>query len=739
MWFRIVAVFCLALSLAGEGSAVDANRNLLGPLNKPLQMPGQGQNGSGFDAFVSITDQTASGYLPIKIELRAQGTFPADRNFTFQFRTRADGTFPPQNGMLVEVPIQVDQGSKSKSVIRSLPKWYAGQLLDVSVQEDGRRLPQYEGRVGNVNGPGTASTMWLLAREQSIATLNVLDEDAEPDIQIDLSELGLGSAGVNGLFGRGYLEHGLIQSTSWRELPTDWREFNRYDWVVIRKATLTKLQKEPDAFASLRSWLLLGGTLVIYGTEDPAAACKAAGFHWTNDQTAQLRVRSARRTQAASLSKQIDQWEDQLSAISASSIGLQATPNDLSQRVKALESKISIIKRKLFNGVIDERVWFQRTSAGNLFAVGTIPEKSAPSVLAWRIISQLTDFRASPSLRRGVDPLLGDARFSRWLIPGVAEPPVYTFIGLLTLFVVLVGPIAYRKTTKHGRGYLMFAIAPLLALFTTLAMFGYGIVADGFDTIVRVRQLTWVDGKTGDAGERVRATYFAGLRPKVPLTFSNDTEVMTYPMTQRKAWEELNMAGAETMGSVVVAEEQQLFDPAFLPSRQQRQFVSHLPRAGFGSLTLLPGEDGQPRLKSSLSISLRETIVRDSDGDYWSVPELPAGETKACQTIDEKAASKILGQLYSDHRPVSRVRDTRRRNVNRSFTYDVIANLSRDINVVNALTDGIFEFELQADLQTDSELKRDHFVATAEVSSDVLALEGCQLVESVRYVFGTLK
>ena len=42
------------------------------------------------------------------------------------------------------------------------------------------------------------------------------------------------------------------------------------------------------------------------------------------------------------------------------------------------------------------------------------------------MLEKIVGYRVSPLLRRGVDPLMGDSRHRRWLIPGVAEPPVYT-------------------------------------------------------------------------------------------------------------------------------------------------------------------------------------------------------------------------------------------------------------------------------------------------------------------------
>ncbi len=365
-----------------------------------------------------------------------------------------------------------------------------------------------------------------------------------------------------------------------------------------------------------------------------------------------------------------------------------------------------------------------------------------PPLAHWKIAARTIGDRASPMLRRGVDPLIGDRRFGRWLIPGVAQPPVYTFMGLLTAFVVLVGPVAYRQTAKSGRSYLMFAIAPALALFTTVAMFGYGIVSDGFGTVVRARQLTWVDGQSGDAGERIRTTYFAGVRPGDGLRFPGEAEVMGYPEGSGLSWEELHQFGPETIGNVRVSEKSQVFDASFLPSRQQRQFVVHAPRRNVGCLRLTPDADAimSPTLENQFEFEVRRVVVRDDRGRYWYCESLQAGEEKTADPLSQKDASKMLGQVYNDYRPLSMVRETSQRQ--RQYDdeiYDIIVDTSRRLDAKVIVTEGLFEHWLQQHLQTMGELPESHFVATADVTRDVLAVDQSELAASIRYLFGTLR
>ena len=330
--------------------------------------------------------------------------------------------------------------------------------------------------------------------------------------------------------------------------------------------------------------------------------------------------------------------------------------------IQLAEQGLLDLRRRLFDqaGVTspaEEQIWMQPVGAGGIIGMHGGDGSSGPKSIYWRTVAEFIGYHASPIIRRGVDPMLGDRRFARWLIPGVAEPPVYTFMGLLTAFVLLVGPVAYRRTAKHGRSYLMFAIAPALALGTTLAMFGYGIVSDGFGTVARARQLTWVDGKSGDAGERIRTTYFAGVRPADGLRFPGDAEVISYPEGAGLPWREINESSPETIGTVRVRADSQIFDSSFLPSRQQRQFVVHAPRLGIGHLQL-SADPAAPTVENGFDFVIREAVIRDDLGSYWTVENLQPGATESCQPLKAQNASKELGRLYNDHRPLSRVRET---------------------------------------------------------------------------------
>jgi hypothetical protein len=207
------------------------------------------------------------------------------------------------------------------------------------------------------------------------------------------------------------------------------------------------------------------------------------------------------------------------------------------------------------------------------------------------------------------------------------------------------------------------------------------------------------------------------------------------------SWEDLDRLSPATIGKVSIRADSQEFDSSFLPSRQQRQFIVHAPRTNVGGIRLIPDPDAimPPNVDSTFDFLLREAVMRGNNGAYWFVENLAAGQGASCRPLSLKEVSKTLGRMYTDHRPLSRVRETRKKHRYGNDTFDVLVDAYRSLGAKNAVTDGVFEQWLRLHLQTSGEIPRNHFVAIADASADVVAVEGAERVESVRYVFGTLR
>jgi len=106
-----------------------------------------------------------------------------------------------------------------------------------------------------------------------------------------------------------------------------------------------------------------------------------------------------------------------------------------------------------------------------------------------------------------------DAAFAPLDIPGLGDAPVGAFFLLMTLFVVLAGPVNLFVCKRAKRPLLVAATLPALGLSFAAAILLWGVLADGLGVRGAVRSLTWLDQRQHVAVNQASRTLFAGLTP----------------------------------------------------------------------------------------------------------------------------------------------------------------------------------------------------------------------------------
>ena len=720
-----------------------------------ISLPLNPADTKGYTVDFAWDEQSVPGYMAIDIRVNSTSAFAADGRVTIRLEPTALGHSPPQNGMTIDIPIDVEQGNKQQVVKRMVPKWSGGNGYQLQLFDAGVERASYRAEIGTLFRENSRSRTSLLTTDFYNDWLIVCKQDERETVKPFLEEEYPIGAAEYSARRVPQTQAAMVyrQVAAPESLPTDWRELQRFDAVVLEAELVKEIQaQEPNRFAVLRDWMLCGGTVIVFNASSLGEVTALLGVGDVERVDVDERVetiasslKDAHWRQVSELKNIVSEYETYLAeAKNGPNISqlndlsmIAPSPSEL-QRLPQYRILLATLRNRGPDPIQARRIWLARAGAGQVIGLAKAARLDAYDLT---LVAKLFGYRQSPMLRRGVDPLVGDQRAARWLIPGVAEPPVYTFIGLLTLFTILVGPVAYRMTMKQGRGYLMFAIAPVLAIGTTATMLIYGVVSDGFGTQTRIRQMTWVDGASGDAGERIRGTYFAGVRPANGIEFSPDAEVMAYPNNSEESWETLDQQKDDSMGPVLIANDRQRFGSAYLPSRTQKQFVVHRPRHSIGRLRILPRTTPAvtPRISSEFGFDLFNVVVHDRDGNYWTTPKIDANSKGvSCNRSSSTAVSKALGKLYNDHRPVSATREVNRNSYSRR-TRDLISIANRSTgDQGRVVTDGVFEFWLQQQLSIKGELPKGYFVALADVSEDVVWVQDAKNVASVRYVVGTL-
>jgi hypothetical protein len=755
-WFGLISA---ALLHAQDPSNITVSSpDLIGSSLPTVQRPARGLQGSkaatgfanGMSYRVRFAEEYVAGYVAIEITIQSQTMFAADRNLVFRFRGVDDEVYPPRRNLVVDTPVSISQGTNSQTVTRYLPRWAITREVSIDVLEDNRPIPNLAAEVSLLVEPGTNLNFGRGNNTNFQYTRISLKDEYELNVLKVIEPSRPTKADFNAAASLSIMGNISVDLHPLSKMPTDWRAYQQFDVIVFSSDLLRQLPLHPDAFSSVRQWVMMGGTVVVTGESDHKTVLSNLDFSEGFEKTSTERITEVVADLKVKWTQSEANAENMLASMtggfpntinSASPFEVQQLDgkqnNSLDERIESVKSTLALFRQAKSR---DPSQWADRIRMHPIAAgmVVRLPSDQ-PSLISQPdldVITGLISYRVSPMLRRGVDPMIGDSRFRDWLIPGVAQPPVYTFMGLLTVFVILVGPIAYRQTARHQRSHLMFLIAPVLAIITTTMMFAYGIVSDGFGTSARIRQLTLVDGVSATGVDRIRSTYFAGVRPAEGLRFGGHDEVMAYPESNRIAWGNHSSQTPKVIGAITLNEKEQRFDSSFLPSRTQTQFVVHRPVPNIGSLRV-NATDESVTLVNEFDFPLRRLVIRPNAKQYFMVDSIHPGSTSKAIEIEAKDLSKKLGGLYNDFRPILSTSNESRSYQNSGKNSDLLRDVMREVAPRNVAYDGVFESKLRNHLQTRLEIPVGHFVAISDVSDDVVAVAEAEQVGCVRYIMGT--
>lgn len=99
-------------------------------------------------------------------------------------------------------------------------------------------------------------------------------------------------------------------------------------------------------------------------------------------------------------------------------------------------------------------------------------------------------------------------------VEGVGEPPRLLFICLISLFAIVVGPLAYTVLYQSQRVNYLLAVVPALSLLATLGLVSYAILADGFEFRTERFSFTRLDQNTQQAVTLTGNAVFSGVNPR---------------------------------------------------------------------------------------------------------------------------------------------------------------------------------------------------------------------------------
>ncbi len=656
-----------------------------------------------------------SGYRPVRVTVGTVNGLPApaDRRLEvtlrpqyYNFNNR--NPFPAVTGEM-----KLSQGKVSETHTLLVPQQFLWNSLEITTREDGRKLKELSSDSTSVvtmfvNGQFTEAfpativfhrnapkredrAGWILDQANRRDAGEEVDE--MPDLRIFFNEQSmpgnqqlksrLAGSPNQAISALTFLTRTDLLPLS--DMPATWQALSSADLIVLELEDLeTVARKFPERFEALHQWLLAGGNLLVYnagqdGTEKmdellaPTADSKQPA--WKKATTTSVDIRG------------LGIFEK-----------LRTQRNRFNAAANGNYVPLAVRKGKLVE--TDDRVNGKATSAGSPLQMASRDEGFGRIVLvkedpfpgtagSWeRIFATFQGDRLARFQRHGMSRLRENLGFWEFLIPGVGVAPVTTFELLITLFVILIGPVNYFVLRSIGRLNFLIVTVPFGALMVTAVLMTYAVLSDGLSTKSRIRTVTLLDQTTGLGATWSRQAYYAGLASTSGLSFPADAAVYEYeqyPLTEH--------TGQKRM----IWGDDQVLQGGYFRSRVTQQYLAIRPFDTAHRLNITT-QDNKISVENDLGTKVAQLLLVDGKGvQYFGSDIRPEAEqlltvattdqvSKFRQTINDKNLSIPEG---FDRRTYAR------RSSNRTNYYIQSANLPEIYQMDPTFNQSLMERQIQ--------------------------------------------
>jgi hypothetical protein len=277
------------------------------------------------------------------------------------------------------------------------------------------------------------------------------------------------------------------------DLPNNPLGYDCFKVVLCRAEQLETLRADhPVQWDALRSWVATGGTLLIW----PEKQKDAAATRESQQKLDELFLHGAATAKEAPRAS----WQKQTINVVPEPLQNNNQTNyyddDFVRATK--QASPSNNNRPLNSPGIDfpERAWFQGTLA-------VLPdEQYFDTVYAHLQNATSQPIPATP-------------------LPKVGLPPITMFQILITLFVILIGPVNYFYFKKKKRLNWLLITVPVGALAITGLLLAYTLFKDGIGVRTWSQSYTVLDQIQKQASTRQQFCLFAGITPGDGLRYRN--------------------------------------------------------------------------------------------------------------------------------------------------------------------------------------------------------------------------
>jgi hypothetical protein len=460
----------------------------------------------------------------------------------------------------------------------------------------------------------------------------------------------------------------MSMAPTFADLPTKWVDYAGFDVMIVSLDKLETLTaKHPAQWSAIRDWLHNGGNLIVYGV----------GKKWQELDKLQRLLGLADKSQGES-SEEVNLpsrgWTLPREALrraelldvsggdGLAAVGEPQTPvvdvgasGDIAQTDPANVAPGNSTPSKHADTVRSDKARFvtRPCGLGMVAAIASTDQFDRGESFPWKwLYNTIGASRWQWPARFGATIYGANENFWSFLIPGVGLVPVTSFQILITLFVLVIGPVNYYLLRRWGKLNLTVLTVPIGALFLTAALLLYALYSDGLGVRLRARSMTHIDQRTGEANCWSRLSYYAGLAPAGGLVFSGDTAVVpleVQPVASIEGGPRRAVDWTRTDSAKPNSPLEQRLSEGWLNSRTPTQLITARIRKTPARLEIQPTSASKaPQVKNHLGTAIDRLMLTDDDGNTFTANSIPDNSTVS---FDEKASPNNIFQLFISNEP----------------------------------------------------------------------------------------
>lgn len=239
--------------------------------------------------------------------------------------------------------------------------------------------------------------------------------------------------------------------------------------------------------------------------------------------------------------------------------------------------------------------------------------------------------------------IAGDLTDEEWfwrnLVETVGKTPVWTFSGLVVLFLALVGPGLLVVTGRLRHRTLLLLLIPACSLILTLGILSYNLLREGNVTRGRIVSLQYFDAHTGQGAAWSRQTYFCGFPPRNGLSYPK--EALLKPAKIAGSNNSLHDPRRGVMAEICFEQDSQLVKRWLLPNSQQQILVGQRLKGRSLPFAVTKHSEDQIRFTNSSDETLQLAIVKGPDEELYLAEDIPAQETIDLKPLSASAVDSL--------------------------------------------------------------------------------------------------